>query len=170
MRMIMLYLSALLILVGCKTKKVVTENTISEIVDTTKVTTDSIHKRTTEQSTQSSVTIHTDLGYIEFVGSGGTLSIDGDKINAEGVRSYLQNKHTAQAADKSTSITIDSAATHIRQTNGLRSQETKYTKQEPQKRSARTFKWYQRIVYYIGAICCVAAIIYAIFLYLRKKS
>lgn len=170
MRRIMLYLSALLILVGCKAKKVVTEAAISEIIDTTKVATDSVHKKITEQNTQSSVTIHTDLGYIEFVGSGGTLSIDGDNIKAEGVRSYYQSKHTTQAANKSASVTIDSTATHRQQANGLRSQETKYTKQEPQKQSAKAFKWYQRIVYYICALCCVATIIYAIFLYLRKKT
>lgn len=167
---ILLYIAILCGLVSCKAKKVVTESITSEITDTTKIAIDSAHTETTKQESLSSVVIHTDLGYIEFVGSGGTLSIDGDKISADGVLSYHHDKHTTQAEDKTAITSTDSVATHQWQANGIRSQESKQFKQEPQKQSTKALKWYQRITYYVGALCCVAAIIYAIFLYLRKKT
>ena len=38
------------------------------------------------------------------------------------------------------------------------------------KQGVKALKWYQRTIYHIGVLCCLAAMIYAIFLYLRRKK
>lgn len=153
-------LLVLLGLIGCKTqKKVVSESITSERTDTTKLVTDSIHKATTKQENRTTLTIYNDWGYIEFADSGGTLTIDGGLISAKGVKSYHQGKRATQAKAENITQNEDSTAAHKLQ-----------AKQEPQKQGVKALKWYQRTIYHIGFLCCVAAIIYAIFLYLRRKK
>lgn len=164
-------LLALFGLIGCKTqKKVVSESITSERTDTTKLVTDSIHKATTKQENRTTVTIYNDWGYIEFADSGGTLTIDGGLINAKGVKSYHQGKQTTQAKAEDITQSQDSTATHKLQAEGIQSRDNKQAKQEPQKQGVTALKWYQRTIYHICFLCCVAAIIYAIFLYLRRKK
>lgn len=45
------------------------------------------------------------------------------------------------------------------------------TKQQlqTQKQGVTALKWYQRTIYHIGALCCIAAIIWMIFLYIKKR-
>ncbi len=164
-------LLALFGLIGCKTqKKVVSESIVSERTDTTKLVTDSIHKETTKQENRTTLTIYNDWGYIEFADSGGTLTIDGGLICAKGVKSYHQGKQATQAKAENITQNEDTTATHKLQANGIQSRDNKQTEQQPQKQGVKALKWYQRTIYHIGALCCVAAIIYAIFLYLRRKK
>lgn len=164
-------LLALFGLIGCKTtKKAVSESITSERSDTTKLVTDSIHKATTKQENRTTLTIYNDWGYIEFADSGGTLTIDGGLISAKGVKSYHQGKRATQAKAENITQNEDSTAAHKLQANGIQSRDNKQAKQEPQKQGVKALKWYQRTIYHIGFLCCVAAIIYAIFLYLRRKK
>lgn len=158
-------------LIGCKTqKKVVSESITNERTDTTKLVTDSIHKAATKQENRTTVTIYNDWGYIEFADSGGTLTIDGGLISAKGVKSYHQGKQATQKKTESVTQSKDSADTHKLQANGVQSRDNKQDIREPQKQGVKALKWYQRTIYHIGFLCCVAAIIYAIFLYLRRKK
>lgn len=164
-------LLALFGLIGCKTtKKAVSESIVSERTDTTKLVTDSSHKATTEQENRTTVTIYNDWGYIEFADSGGTLTIDGGLISAKGVKSYHQGKQATQARAEDITQSQDSTAAYKLQANGIQSRDNKQAEQEPQKQGVTALKWYQRTIYHIGFLCCVAAIIYAIFLYLRRKK
>jgi hypothetical protein len=164
-------LLVLLGLIGCKTqKKVVSESITSERTDTTKLVTDSIHKATTKQENRTTLTIYNDWGYIEFADSGGTLTIDGGLISAKGVKSYQHGKKAAQKKAESITQSKDSTDTHKLQANGMQSRDSKQANREPQKQGVKALKWYQRTIYHIGFLCCVAAIIYAIFLYLRRKK
>lgn len=159
-------------LIGCKTtKKVVRETTAtSERTDTTKVTTDSIHDATIKQENRTTVTLFNDWGYIEFADSGGTLTIDKGLINAKGVKSYHQGKQSTQTKAENITQTKDSTAISKLQQNAIYNKYNKQAKQQPQKQGVKALKWYQRTIYHIGFLCCVAAIIYAIFLYLRRKK
>lgn len=158
-------------LIGCKTsKKVVEQVTTSEKADTTKVTTDSIHDATTKQEHRATVTLYNDWGYIEFADSGGTLTIDKGLITAKGVKSYHQGKKSSQTKAENITQSKDSTATHKLQENAIFNKDNKQAKQQPQKQGVQALKWYQRTIYHIGFLCCVAAIIYTIFLYLRRKK
>lgn len=157
-------------LIGCKTKMVVSESVTNERTDTTKFVTDSIHKATTKQENRTTVTQYNDWGCIEFADSGGALTINGGLICAKGVKSYHQGKQAAQAKTEDITQINDSTAANRLQANGIQSRDNKQTEQRPQKQGVKALKWYQRMIYRVGVSCCVAAIIYAIFLYLRRKK
>lgn len=171
--MCLLALLALFGLIGCKTtKKAVSESstTTREETDTTKLATDSIHVGTIKTDNRTTLTYFSDWGYIEFADSGGTLTIDGGLISAKGVKSYQHGRKAAQKKAENVTQSKDSTNTSKLQANGVQSRDNKQANREPQKQGVKALKWYQRTIYHIGFLCCVAAIIYAIFLYLRRKK
>ena len=183
-------LLALFGLIGCKTtKKAVSESstTTREETDTTKLATDSIHVGTIRTNHRTTLTYFSDWGYIEFTDSGGTLTIDTlGNLKAKGVKSYQHGKKATQKKAVNTTQSKDSTGTHRLQANGVQSKDStgdnklqangvqsrdnKQTNRETQKQGVKGLKWYQRTIYNIGVLCCVAAIIYTIFLYLRRKK
>ena len=167
-------LLALFGLIGCKTtKKVVSESstTTREETDTTKLVTDSIHVGAIRTDNRTTLTYFSDWGYIEFANNGGTLTIDTLGIlKADGVKSYQHGKKAAQNKTESVAQSKDSTDTHKLQANGAQSRDNKQANREPQKQGVKALKWYQRTIYHIGVLCCLVAIIYAIFLYLRRKK
>ena len=167
-------LLALFGLIGCKTtKKAVSESptTTREETDTTKLVTDSIHVGAIRTDNRTTLTYFSDWGYIEFANNGGTLTIDTLGIlKADGVKSYQHGKKAAQNKTESVAQSKDSTDTHKLQANGAQSRDNKQASREPQKQGVKALKWYQRTIYHIGVLCCLSAIIYAIFLYLRRKK
>ena len=159
-------------LMGCKTTSGCTVTTESEVqTDTTKQSADSTQKTTTKEEKRTTVTLYNDWGYIEFADSGGTLTIDGGLIKANGVKSYRQGKQATQKQDTDTKVQTDSTSTHKEQANGIASRtDKKKQPPQPQKQGVETLKWYQRTIYHIGALCCIAAIIWAVFLYIKKRK
>ena len=162
----------LLGLMGCKTTSGCTVTTESELkTDTTKQSADSTHKTATKEEKRTTVTLYNDWGYIEFADSGGTLTIDGGLIKANGVKSYRQGKQATQKQDTDTKVQTDSTATHKEQANGITNQSHKKKQTpQPQKQGVAALKWYQCTIYHIGALCCIAAIIWAVFLYIKKRK
>lgn len=167
-------LLALFGLIGCKTtKKAVSESSITtrEETDTTKLATDSIHVGTIKTDNRTTLTYFSDWGYIEFANNGGTLTIDTlGNLKADGVKSYQHGKKATQKKAESITQSKDSTDTHKLQANGAQSRGNKQANKGPQKQGVKALKWYQRTIYHIGCLCCVAAIIYVIFLYLRRKK
>lgn len=167
-------LSALFGLIGCKTtKKAVSESstTTKEETDTTKLVTDSIHVGTIQTDSRTTLTYFSDCGYIEFANNGGTLTIDTlGNLKADGVKSYQHGKKATQKKTESVTQSKDSTDTHKLQANGVQSRDNKQSNRDPQKQGVKALKWYKRTIYHIGVLCFLAAIIYAIFLYLRRKK
>ena len=167
-------LLALFGLIGCKTtKKVVSESSTStrEETDTTKLVIDSIHVGTIRTDHRTTLKYFSDWGYIEFANNGGTLTIDTlGNLKADGVKTYQHGKKAAQKKAESITQRGDSTDTHKMQANGVQNRDNKQASRAPQKQGVKALKWYQRTIYHIGVLCCVAAIIYAIFLYLRRKK
>lgn len=167
-------LLALFGLIGCKTtKKAVSESSITtrEETDTTKLAADSIHVGTIKTDQRTTLTYFSDWGYIEFADNAGTLTIDTlGNLRADGVKSYQHGKKAAKKKAENITQSKDSTDTHKLQANGVQSRDNKQAKREPKKQGVKALKWYQRTIYYIWGLCCVAAIIYAIFLYLRRKK
>lgn len=166
-------LLALFGLIGCKTtKKAVLESSITtrEKTDTTKLATDSIHVGTIRTNNRTTLTYFSDWGYIEFANNGGTLTIDTlGNLKADGVKSYQHGMKATQKKTESVTQNKDITDTHKLQANGVQSRDNKQDNIEPQKQGVKALKWYQRTIYHICFLCCVAAIIYAIFLYLQRK-
>lgn len=160
-------------LIGCKTtKKAVLESSITtrEKTDTTKLATDSIHVGTIRTDNRTTLTYFSDWGYIEFANNSGTLTIDTlGNLKADGVKSYQHGKKATQKKTESVTQNKDSTDTNKLQANWVQSRDNKQDIREPQKQGVKALKWYQRTIYHIGFLCCVAAIIYAIFLYLQRK-
>ena len=167
-------LLALFGLIGCKTtKKVVSESstTTREETDTTKLVTDSIHVGTIKTDQRTTLTYFSDLGDIEFADNGGTLTINTlGNLKADCVKSYQHGKKATQKKTESVTQSKDSTDTHKLQANGVQSRDNKQSNREPQKQGMKDLKWYQRTIYHIGVLCCLSAVIYAIFLYLRRKK
>lgn len=166
-------LLALFGLIGCKTtKKVVSESstTTREETDTTKLVTDSIHVGTIKADHRTTLTYFSDFGYIEFANNGGTLTIDTlGNLKADGVKSYQHGKKAAQKKAESITKRKDSTNTNKLQENAVLIRDNKQANKDPQKQGVKALKWYQRTIYHIEVLCCLAAIIYAIFLYLQRK-
>lgn len=171
---ICMFLSALFGLIGCKTtKKAVSESstTTKEETDTTKLVTDSIHVGTIQTDSRTTLTYFSDWGYIEFANNGGTLTIDTlGNLKADGVKSYQHGKKATQKKTESVTQSKDSTDTHKLQANGVQSRDNKQDNRKPQKQGVKALKLYKRAIYHIGFLCCLAAIIYVIFLYLRRKK
>lgn len=167
-------LSALFGLIGCKTaKKAVSESstTTREETDTARLAADSIHVGTIGTDNRTTLTYFSDWGHIEFTDSGGTLTIDTlGNLKADGVKSYQHGKKAARKKAESITQSKDSTDTHKLQANRVQSRDNKQADREPQKQGVKALKWYQRTIYHIGFLCCAAAVIYAIFLYLRRKK
>lgn len=167
-------LLALFGLIGCKTtKKAVSESSTNtrEETDTTKLATDSIHVGTIQTDSRTTLTYFSDWGYIEFANNGGTLTIDTlGNLKADGVKSYQHGKKATQKKAENVTQSNDSTNTQKLQANAVQSRDNKQDSREPQKQGVKALKWYQRTIYHIGVLCCLLAIIYAIFLYLRRKK
>ena len=166
-------LLALFGLIGCKTTQksvLVSSITKREKTDATKLATDSIHVGTIRTDNRTTLTYFSDWGYIEFANNGGTLTIDTlGNLKADGVKSYQHDKKATQKKAENITQSKDSTDTHKLQANGVQSRDNKQDNREPQKQGVKALKWYQRTIYHIGFLCCVAAIIYSIFLYLQRK-
>jgi hypothetical protein len=142
-----------------------------EETDTTKLVTDSIRVGTIRTDHRTTLTYFSDWGYIEFANNGGTLTIDTlGNLKAEGVKSYQHGKKAAQKIAENITQSEDSTNTHKLQANGVQNRDNKQANREPQKQGVKALKWYQRTIYHIGVLCCIAAIIWAVFLYIKRRK
>lgn len=114
-RVLTIVLGVILALSACTTKrKVVVERHTAYRVDTTKIHTDSVSVRATEQVQATEAIIHEDSTYIVFAPSGGVVQVDSaGRITMKGVASIrTKNKHTAKKNTTTTSTySVDSLGT-----------------------------------------------------------
>jgi len=155
---------------GCRSHKtVIDESHNTAFVDTTKVEADSLAQTTTSVDTTKTTTETENSAAIEFVDGGGTVTIDSaGNMTLSGVKSIKGNiKHKAKE-EKGISQVDESVSTHSSRHGGLgiiESDERHVDKES----KAEAPKWYQHILAKIGGLCCIAALIYALFLYLKRK-
>ena len=157
-------------LAGCKAKKMVTETETVERTDSNIQRTDSAAKSCVMEEVRTALTVYNRWGYIEFADSGGTLEVDAvGGVKAKGVRRVERGQQTTAQLAGHRTARMDSSAVHNEAVTQTVAKERKETLREPQKQGIAALKWYQRTIYRIGGLCCIAAIIYAIFLYMRRK-
>lgn len=169
----------LIALTACSsTKKAVKANTAAEVhttaayTDTTKTVADSIGHKRTDTDTTKTVATSESGGVIEFVEGGGAVSIDGNgTVTLHGVKS-IKGKHRDTAAQsKAVSSQTEDTATHRQQEKGVSDEQTDDTKikAHTEEKDAPRRYWYETTLMYVGLAVCIAAILWAIFLYLKRK-
>lgn len=186
----------LLMLTGCAAKKTAT-NESSALTDTTKSESGNITARQTNNSAVSAYTesiygitdtTRTTAGIeenavISFVDNGGFINFDAQgNITITGVKSIWgslrQRKNEVKGftragaesltAAKETAKNEEIADSYNRQENGIAANEQKQSQREQETKITRP-KWYQTVLAKIGSLCCIAALLWAIFLYLKRK-
>lgn len=184
--------------VGCQTKKVAISESIGvSVSDTTKAEADSLTIWHAEQTRESENLIseykETDTTkitkaseesiVIDFVDGGGTVSIDtAGSLIIDGVKSIKADIRLHQAKQggimqdrketlaERTETTKNGVLTNVhgKQENGIAGDWQKYTQQETEKEPERR-RWYQALLESVGSLCCIAALLWLLFLYLKRK-
>lgn len=155
---------------GCRSHKtVIDESHNTAFVDTTKVEADSLAQTTTSVDTTKTTTETENSASIEFVDGGGTVTIDSTgNVTLSGVKSIKANFKQKAREEKGITQADESVSTHNSKHGGIgliESENRHVTKES----KAEAPKWCQTILAKISGLCCIAALIYAIFLYLKRK-
>lgn len=159
-------------LFSCRTQKTVTSTDRDSSLsysDTTKTVADTIgHKQTTTDTTKTAAA-YEGVGVIEFVEGGGKVSIDtAGNVTFEGVKNIKGQHKGAIAQDKGISQKTEETTGHREQLNGVKANQTKHDKRNEVKAPAQ--KWYDTMFARIGLGVCIAALMWRLFLYLRRKK
>lgn len=185
-------------LAGCRVKEsVVDENVDAFRVDTTKnvcgflekrkkyanMELESLTKIHTEKDT-TKITTETEVGaVIGFVENGGTISISTDgNVVVTGVQSIsggvkrLQNEFKglvnsdvkAMVAENETAKDEKVSAEYKEQNNGISVNEHWKTRKESATKHP-VAKWWLSVLKRLGTLCCIAAMLWVLFLYLKRK-
>lgn len=155
-------------LTGCRAKKeAVKENFNLSLIDTTKRELNSTTSKILHSDTTKTAAGFTVNGAIEFIEDGGTINIDtAGNITLQGVKA-ISGAQTGRILQlQGSSKEKDTKQTQIQQANGIKKEEseTKETQSE-----VSSSKWYNKPFTWIGYLCCIAALLWAIFLYLKRK-
>ena len=155
---------------GCRSHKtVIDESHNTAFVDTTKVEADSLAQTTTSVDTTKTTTETENSAAVEFVDGGGTVTIDSaGNMTLSGVKSIKGNFKQKAREEKGITQADESVSTHNSKHGGIGLIESE-NRHETKESKAEAPKWYQTILAKIGGLCCIAALIYAIFLYLKRK-
>ena len=171
-------------LAGCRAKKALIDESSAVVrIDTTKTVADSLTATQTVTDTTKTAAQVEESAVIDFVDSGGTVNIDtAGNVTLTGVKSikgdirrqhnevkgFTQTNAETLTEAKETAKNGTITNTHNEQVNGITANEQKQSHQEKETAVTRP-KWYQTILAKIGGLCCIAALLWLLFLYLKRK-
>ncbi len=159
-----LFAAAAAILTGCKSKQPLESR--EAVIDTTKVSSDSVGGRTVSSETSSKSETWADSSILVFEPGGGTLTVDtAGGIALHGLQSWKVTRRRAKSNTKAKRQAEDSATVSYDRYSGLAFESVRHPVQD--KRTTQA--WYENAFMHIGALCCIAALIYVMFLYLKRK-
>ena len=105
---------------------------------------------------------------IEFVEGGGKVNIAPDgNVTLEGVKSIKSQRKGSVAQDKGVSQQVEDTAGHHEQANGIQAEQNDQQKYTEEMTPAQ--KWYETALARLGLGVCIAALLWVLFLYLRRK-
>lgn len=158
------------LLCGCRTKKMVTdENVTVSITDTTKTQTDSLTQSTTLTDTTKTTETVQQNTTIVFVPDGGTVSIDSaGNVTLTGVASITGNLKADKTQQAGVTQQSDQTEVHNTQSNGIQANEQTQVHKESETKVEKPH-WYESLMAKIGGLCCLAALLWALFMYLKRK-
>lgn len=159
-----------LVLAGCHTtKKAVTEQSTVSLTDTTKTESDSLTAKETLIDTTKTTASVEQSAVIEFVEGGGTVSIDtAGNVTLSGVKSIKGDLKANTKEEKGITIADEVTQTHDEQNNGIKADESKLNHSSRETETKKPV-WYQTVLAKIGGLCCIAALLWLLFLYLKRK-
>lgn len=158
-------------LFSCRTQKTVTttdRDSSLSYADTTKTVADTAGRKQIDTDTTKTAVNYEGVGVIEFVEGGGKVSIDSaGNVTFEGVKNIKGQRKGNIAQDKGVTRKVDEAAGHREQLNGVTADQTQREKRTEEKAPAQ--KWYETAFARIGLGVCIAALMWLLFLYLKRK-
>ena len=158
-------------LYSCRTHKTVTttdqSSTIS-FVDTTKLIGDTASHKANTIDTTKTAGAYEGSGIIEFVEGGGKVNIASDgNVTLEGVKNIKGQHKENVAQEKGVIQQAENTAGHREQLNGVRADQAKQLKHTDEKAPAQ--EWYETALARLGLGVCIAALLWLLFLYLRRE-
>lgn len=158
-------------LLSCRTQKAVTttgQSSEASYVDTTKTITDSARFIQTNTDTTSTSVSYEGVGVIDFVETGGKVSIDSaGNITLEGVRNIRGRRKGTAAQKEGSARNIEQTAGHLEQSKGVAADHSRSEKRTEE--TPPTPKWCNTIFARIGQAVCLAFLLWLLFLYLKRK-
>lgn len=158
-------------ILSCRTQKAVTatdqKSTLS-YADTTKIVADTTDRTQNDTDTTKTAATYEGVGLIEFVEGGGKVSIDSaGNITFEGVKNIKGQRKGSIAQDKGVAHEVKETTGHREQLNGVKADQTKQEKRTEEKAPAQ--KWYETALARLGLGVCISALMWLLFLYLKRK-
>lgn len=171
MRRLLFCIVAAACLLSCRTQKAITttdQSSEASYIDTTITSTDSARNIQTDTDTTSTSVSYEGVGVIDFVETGGKVSIDtAGNITFEGVRN-IRGRHKGTAAqEKGSTRDIEQTAGRIKQSKGVAADHSRSEKRTEETPPAP--KWYNTAFARIGQAVCLAFLLWLLFLYLKRK-
>lgn len=158
-------------LFSCRTQKAVTatdQNSTLSYADTTKIVADTTGRTQNDTDTTKTAATYEGVGLIEFVEGGGKVSIDSaGNVTFEGVKNIKGRRKGSIAQDKGVAHEVKETTGHHEQLNGVKADQTKQEKRTEEKAPAQ--KWYETALARLGLGVCIAALMWLLFLYLKRK-
>lgn len=158
-------------ILSCRTQKAVTatdQNSTLSYADTTKIVADTTGRTQNDTDTTKTAATYEGVGLIEFVEGGGKVSIDSaGNVTFEGVKNIKGQRKGNIAQDKGVTRKVEEAAGHREQLNGVTADQTQREKRTEEKAPAQ--KWYETALARLGLGVCIAALMWLLFLYLKRK-
>lgn len=158
-------------LYSCKTHKTVTAsdlNAAQSYVNTTKTVADTAGRKQTDTDTTKNRVAYEGVGVIEFVEGGGKVSIDkAGNVTFDGVKNVRGQRKGNIEQDKGVTRQVEETAGHREQLNGVKADQSQREKRTEEKVPAQ--KWYKTALMRLGLGVCIAALMWLLFLYLKRK-
>lgn len=158
-------------LFSCRTQKAVTttdQDSSLSYADTTKTVADTAACNQIDTDTTKTVAAYEGVGVIEFVEGGGKVSIDSaGNVTFEGVKNIKGQRKGNIAQDKGVAHEVKETTGHREQLNGVTADQTQREKRTEEKAPAQ--KWYETALARLGLGVCIAALMWLLFLYLKRK-
>lgn len=158
-------------ILSCRTQKAVTttdQNSTLSYADTTKIVADTTGRTQNDTDTTKTAATYEGVGLIEFVEGGGKVSIDSaGNVTFEGVKNIKGRRKGSIAQDKGVAHEVKETTGHRAQLNGVTADQTQREKRTEEKTPAQ--KWYETTLARLGLGVCIAALMWLLFLYLKRK-
>lgn len=158
-------------LLSCRTAKTTTDTTRGSTlsyIDTTMTRTDTAAIMQTDTAAVHTEFTTADTTLIEFIGSGGKLTIDSTgAVTLKGIKTIHGHRHTSLAADDTATRSAAATATRHERHNGLAADSTSH------ERTHATVtpppRWYDSALTRLTLTAALALILYLLCRYLRRR-
>lgn len=169
-KLLLILMAVPLLMCGCKAKRliVIKENTATSLIDTSQCVIDTIGAVFTHTDTTKTIQSIEQQVEVEFVDGGGTVCIDtAGNVTIQGIKG-INGKGKAKALQLiGTTNTASTVQSHRGQASGITKNETRQSQTE--EKPSRAIRWYEKPLIWIGSLCCIAVLLWLIFIYIHKK-